>query len=251
MLETPRSFGAGGNQGGSSGYAGHVIGLTAQHLHTIWQYVGNRIDGRVCTTLGNVHLWDHWRHCHRTRCDYPSCTCWAIFPSCCGLHLPDCGQCRGKLLCEQVHFMVGELVPRTTWRRLPAGLWRTGHLERFSPQADQESICSFSPRQGQWLVEWGVLQEDDRLWAHQSMEEPAKHLGWWGWLSLRGKFWCASGLGNGLDGLLEKSKMVREVSIVWKLEVICWAAGDEASCPLYKKFQPVACFCFQSFQVPG
>jgi hypothetical protein len=48
MLETPRSFGAGGNQGGSSGYAGHVIGLTAQHLHTIWQYVGNRIDGKEC-----------------------------------------------------------------------------------------------------------------------------------------------------------------------------------------------------------
>ena len=48
MLETPRSFGPIGNQKDSSGYAGHVIGLTAQHLHTIWQYVGNRIDGKEC-----------------------------------------------------------------------------------------------------------------------------------------------------------------------------------------------------------
>lgn len=48
MLETPRSFGPIGNQKDSSGYAGHVIGLTTQHLHTIWQYVGNRIDGKEC-----------------------------------------------------------------------------------------------------------------------------------------------------------------------------------------------------------
>jgi len=40
--------------------------------------------------------------------------------------------------------------------------------------------------------------------------------------------------------------MVREVSIVWKLEVICWAAGDEASCPLYKKISQLPAFVFKA-----
>jgi len=45
---TPRSFDAGGTQGGSSQTLGHVIILTAQVAHTIWQYADSVIDAKEC-----------------------------------------------------------------------------------------------------------------------------------------------------------------------------------------------------------